>query len=68
MNTEKIATKLKENRINKHLTLKELADILECSESLPSMWENKKRIPSDKQKIKLAELYNTTVGSLFYDE
>ena len=36
-----------------------------CSDAMASMIENGKRNPSDKLKIKMANLYKTTIGVIF---
>lgn len=38
-----------------------------CTSAL-SMFENDVRTPNDEIKVKMAKLYHTTVGALFFDE
>ena len=44
----------------------EVAEAVGVSISALQMYENGERIPRDEIKIRLAEYYNQTVGSIFY--
>lgn len=59
-------TKLQQARGDR--TQKEVADLLGISISALSMYESGERSPRDDLKVKMARFYNTTVGSLFFDE
>lgn len=47
---------------------KEVANELGISVSALSMYESGERRPRDELKIRMARLYGTTVGRLFFDE
>lgn len=47
---------------------KEIANELGISVSALSMYESGERSPRDDLKIRMARLYNTTVGHLFFGE
>lgn len=46
----------------------EVAKELGISLSALSLYESGGRVPRDDVKVKMAKLYNTTVGRLFFDE
>ena len=48
-------------------TLAEVADALGVSSMAVSLWENGKRIPSDKVKARIAKYYGVTITSIFFD-
>ena len=50
------------------MTQKEAANRLGISASALSMYENGTRRPRDELKVRMAKLYNTTVGKLFFNE
>ena len=50
------------------MTQKEAANRLGISMSALSMYENGTRRPRDELKVRMAKLYNTTVGKLFFNE
>lgn len=50
------------------MTQKEAANRLGISMSALSMYENGMRRPRDELKVRMAKLYNTTVGKLFFGE
>ena len=66
MDKKKIAEKLKKLRGNK--TQKEVADALGVSAMAISQYEQAERIPNDTIKIKIADYYQTSVGSIFFEE
>ena len=51
-----------------NMSRKEVADALGISLSALSMYESGERVPRDELKRRMAKLYNTTVGRLFFDE
>lgn len=55
-----IGKRLRKLRESYNLGQKEIADILELSDSAYSCYENDIRIPPTKKIIKLAEFYNVT--------
>ena len=50
-----------------NMSRKEVADALGISLSALSMYESGERVPRDELKRRMAKLYNTTVGRLFFD-
>ena len=64
MNTEIMASRLKELRGNK--TQKEIADAIDLKQSTYAMYESGKRVPSDENKVKIAAYFGTTVQELFF--
>lgn len=50
------------------MSCKEAANKLGISVSALSMYESGKRAPRDELKVRMAKLYNTTVGHLFFGE
>ena len=51
-----------------NMSRKEAVKCLGISLSALSMYESGSRVPRDELKIKMAKLYGTTVGHLFFDE
>ena len=47
------------------MSCKDVANKLGISQSALSMYESGKRVPRDELKVRMAKLYNTTVGHLF---
>lgn len=50
------------------MSCKDVANKLGISLSALSMYESGKRVPRDELKVRMAKLYNTTVGRLFFGE
>lgn len=50
------------------MSCKDAANKLGISLSALSMYESGKRVPRDELKVRMAKLYNTTVGRLFFGE
>ena len=50
------------------MSCKDVANKLGISLSALSMDESGKRVPRDELKVRMAKLYNTTVGHLFFGE
>lgn len=48
-------------------TLEEVAQALGVSSMAVSLWERGERVPSDAMKVKIANYYNTTVYSIFFE-
>lgn len=65
MDMKVIGKKLRELRGN--LSRKKVADIIGVSVSSLAMYENGERIPRDEVKIKIAELYGKSVGTIFFN-
>lgn len=63
-----IGERLKNYRLMLHITQKDLADRLGVAVSTVSMYETGERAPSDSVKIKIANIFGTSVGSLFFGE
>lgn len=66
MDSITIGKNLKELRGN--MTLKEVASATNLTVAAISNYENGIRIPQDDIKIRIANFYNVTVGSLFFGE
>lgn len=64
----KVGVRIKEYRSKLNITQKDLANQLGVAISTVSMYENGERAPSDTVKVKLAEIFGTSVGALFFDE
>ncbi|MCI8411036.1 MAG: helix-turn-helix transcriptional regulator [Clostridia bacterium] len=56
---------IKDLRINMGLSQEEASKEFKIHKRYLSMIENGKRNPSDKLKIKMANLYKTTIGVIF---
>nr|WP_072513792.1 helix-turn-helix transcriptional regulator [Ndongobacter massiliensis] len=63
-----IGERIRNQRISKNITQSELANRLGLAVSTISMYENGERTPSDTVKVKIATVFETTVGALFFDE
>lgn len=66
MDQIKIGKYIKDLRVNKKLTQKELADILHISHQAVSKWENGETLPDTSILLELAELLNTTVDNILH--
>lgn len=67
MQTEKIATRLVQLRKSRGETQKEVADAIGVETMTISYYESGQRIPRDEIKIKLANHYDVSVQTLFFD-
>lgn len=56
---------IKELRKKKKLSQNDIAKIMKIKQNTISQWENDVRIPNVKQGIKLAEILEITVESLY---
>lgn len=56
---------IKEFRKKKNLSQSDISKILEIKQNTFSQWENDIRTPNVKQAIKLADILETTVESLY---
>ena len=65
MNSKKIGSRLVELRGNKSQS--EVAKAVGISDSALSMYECVERIPIDSVKVRLAQYYEKTVQSIFFD-
>lgn len=65
MNTIIVANRLKELRGD--VPVNKIAEELGIASSTYRMYELAERMPSDKVKIRIAEYYNRTVQSIFFD-
>ena len=61
----RIGSKLKHGRLLKGLTLKELAEIVGCSESMLSKLENDRLVPSISFLHRLASALDTSIAELY---
>lgn len=66
VNPKLIGDKLRELRQDK--TQEQVAADLGISRSAYMMYENGERVPRDQIKMRIANYYNTSVGSLFFAE
>lgn len=57
--------KIKEFRKRKQLSQSDIAKLMNIKQNTISQWENGIRIPNVKQGLKLAEILETTVESLY---
>lgn len=57
--------KIKDFRKKQNLSQSDIAKIMKVKQNTVSQWENNKRIPNVKQGLKLAEILETTVESLY---
>lgn len=62
-----IGIRLRRLRENKGLSRKYVADACGISLSAVAMFENGLRVPRDATKSKLAELYNCSVETIFFN-
>ncbi len=56
---------IKEFRKKKNLSQSDIAKIINVKQNTISQWENDMRIPNIRQGLKLAEILETTVESLY---
>jgi len=61
----RIGSKLKHNRLLKGFTLRELADVVGCSESMLSKLENDRLMPSISFLHRLASALDTSIAELY---
>ncbi len=64
---ESVSEKLLSLRKERGISREELAEAIGVSISAISMYENGERIPRDDIKIKIANYYKKSVGSIFFD-
>lgn len=57
--------RIKEFRKEKKLSQSDIAEIMKVKQNTFSQWERDKRVPNIKQGLKLAEILETTVESLY---
>lgn len=57
--------KIRNFRKNRNLSQNDIAKIMKVKQNTVSQWENDTRIPNVRQGIKLAEILETTVESLY---
>lgn len=57
--------RIKEFRKKKKLSQSDIAEIMKVKQNTFSQWERDKRVPNIKQGLKLAEILETTVESLY---
>lgn len=57
--------KIKEFRKRKQLSQSDIAKLMNIKQNTISQWENEIRIPNVMQGLKLAEILETTVESLY---
>lgn len=63
-----IGAKLKEGRLKKELTQKEVADQISVSRSTISSWENERTYPDLESLISLSDLYDQTLDELLRED
>lgn len=64
---ESVSEKLLSLRKERRISREELAEAIGVSISAISMYENGERIPRDDIKIKIANYYKKSVGSIFFN-
>lgn len=57
---------IKELRLERDLTQRELAEEMQVSESLISMYESGQRSPSLKMAVKLSKFFGVTLDDIFF--
>ncbi len=57
--------KIKEFRKRKQLSQCDVAKLMNIKQNTISQWENETRIPNVRQGLKLAEILETTIESLY---
>lgn len=57
--------KIKELRKTKQLSQSDIAKFMKVKQNTISQWENDIRIPNVRQALKLADILDTTVESLY---
>lgn len=57
--------KIKEFRKKKQLSQSDIAELMNVKQNTISQWETEERIPNIKQGLKLAEILETTIESLY---
>lgn len=57
--------KIRNFRKNKEISQSKIAEIMKVKQNTISQWENDVRIPNVLQALKLAEILETTVESLY---
>ena len=57
--------KIKEFRKKKKLSQSDIAEKMKVKQNTISQWENDERVPNVRQVLKLAEILETTVESLY---
>lgn len=57
--------RIKEFRKKKKISQSDIADIMKVKQNTISQWENENRTPNIRQILKLAEILETTVESLY---
>lgn len=60
--------RLRNERVSKGMSRKDVAAALGLCVSSVTQYENGDRIPRDEMKVKIAKLYDSTVGFLFFNE
>ena len=65
---ERIGQRIQEMRIQKEMSMEQMAKTLGTSYSAISMYENGERIPRDEIKIKIAELFGVSVETIFFQK
>lgn len=60
-----LANRLKDLRADK--TQKEVSEAIGLNQSTYAMYESGQRIPSDENKVKIADYFERTVQEIFFD-
>lgn len=68
MDSEKIASRLKNLRLSKNATTTEVAKACGITPQAVAMYEAGERIPRDEIKIRLAKYFKKSVGSIFFTD
>ena len=66
MKNKKVGNRLKKMRLSRGLSQKEMADILEVTRPLISMYETGNRMPSPKIMKKYSTIFKKSVDDIFF--
>ena len=68
ISADRIGQRIKGLRLQKKMSMEQMAKTLGTSYSAISMYENGERIPRDEIKIKIAELFGVSVETIFFQK
>ena len=68
ISADRIGQRIKGLRLQKEMSMEQMAKTLGTSYSAISMYENGERIPRDEIKIKIAELFGVSVETNFFQK
>ena len=68
ISADRIGQRIKGLRLQKEMSMEQMAKTLGTSYSAISMYENGERLPRDEIKIKIAELFGVSVETIFFQK